>query len=174
MTRAEAKAAGLAVKLGPNSPLHVAKSAPVRVNADEEHQIQVRYFEWAETEGAARWPELGTALLHAVPNGGKRGKLTSWKMKLEGVKRGVLDISLDVARRGYFGAKIETKKPGAVPSAEQRTYGVAVSDQGYYVVWCETFEELRDATIWYMSGEPTFSREERYNANEWQPKVPVR
>ena len=61
----------------------------------EEHEEQVKVFTWARWAEAAR-PEL--ALLFAVPNGGRRDKVTAGRLKAEGVKAGVLDIWLPVAR----------------------------------------------------------------------------
>jgi len=71
-----------------------------------EHDEQVALFRWARlSEG--RWPEL--ALLFAIPNGGKRHIAVARKLKTEGVKAGVPDICLPVARGGYHALYIELK-----------------------------------------------------------------
>ena len=46
-----------------------------------------------------KYPEL--KWLHAIPNGGLRDKITSGKLKAEGVKPGVSDLFLPV-KRGCF------------------------------------------------------------------------
>ena len=63
---------------------------------DAEHREQVKLFAWAEWERIDR-PELG--LLFAVPNGGRRDAVTGARLKAEGVKAGVPDVWLPVARR---------------------------------------------------------------------------
>lgn len=59
---------------------------------------QTWLFQWVATQ-ENRYPEL--ELLHHIPNGGKRDKKTAEKLKAEGVKAGVPDICLPVARKGY-------------------------------------------------------------------------
>lgn len=49
--------------------------------------------------------------LFAVPNGGKRNAREAGRMKAEGVKAGVSDLLLPVARRGFHGLWIEMKAP---------------------------------------------------------------
>ena len=67
---------------------------------NSEHAEQVALFKWAEF-AAARWPEL--TLMHAIPNGGHRNKITAARLKAEGVRAGVPDICLPVARGGWHG-----------------------------------------------------------------------
>ena len=71
-----------------------------------EHDEQVALFQWAATV-QQQIPEL--EMLYAVPNGGHRHKKVAQKMKDEGVKAGVWDISLDVARGGFHGFRGEMK-----------------------------------------------------------------
>lgn len=56
---------------------------------------QTCLFRWAALESGAH-PEL--ALLHAIPNGGKWSKSEAARMKAAGVKPGVPDMFLPVAR----------------------------------------------------------------------------
>ena len=72
-----------------------------------EHDEQVALFQWAElNEGAM--PEL--ALLFAVPNGGYRPMTTAAQLKAEGVKAGVPDVCLPVARGRFHGLWLELKR----------------------------------------------------------------
>ena len=64
-------------------------------------------FQWAAMETAA-CPELW--LLYAIPNGGKRAIKTAIALKAQGVKSGVPDMCLPVARGGYHGLYIELKR----------------------------------------------------------------
>ena len=61
-----------------------------------EHEEQVALFEWAEWN-KRQYPEL--ELMFAIPNGGQRHVVVAKKLKDEGVKAGVPDIFLPVARQ---------------------------------------------------------------------------
>ncbi len=81
---------------------------------------QTCLFRWAALESGAH-PEL--ALLHAIPNGGKRSKSEAARMKAAGVKPGVPDMFLPVAREGCHGLYIELKRrDGGRVSTEQTAW----------------------------------------------------
>ena len=80
-------------------------------------------------------------LLFAVPNGGKRSLITACNLKAEGVRAGVPDLFLLVARRGFHGLIIEMKKPGGRPSAEQKSFIPFLVREGYSVHTCYSFDE---------------------------------
>ena len=113
-----------------------------------EHAEQVALFRWAEF-AAARWPEL--ALLHAIPNGGHRSKVTAALMKAEGVRRGVPDICLPVARGGWHGLYVEMKAQGGSASPEQRQWLAALQRQGYRAELCRGWEQARCLIEQYMT-----------------------
>lgn len=73
--------------------------------------------------------------LHAVPNGGHRNKATAGKMKAEGQRTGVPDLSLPVPRyhhgRIFHGLWIELKKAGGVPSPDQWEWLLHLHRAGY-------------------------------------------
>lgn len=93
----------------------------------------------------SRWPEL--RLFHAIPNGGHRSKRTAGQMKAEGVRRGVPDYCLPVARGGYHGLYIELKNATGRASPEQRQWLADLTAQGYRAVlvrqWEAAWDELR-------------------------------
>lgn len=68
---------------------------------------QQRLMQWARME-SGKWPEL--ALLYHVPNEGKRSRTAGARMKAEGLKKGVPDLCLPVARGGCHGLYIELKR----------------------------------------------------------------
>lgn len=75
-----------------------------------EHEIQRGIMQWAVMNEARR-PQL--KLLFAIPNGGKRNIITAAKLKAEGVKPGVPDLFLPVARvQGVTGEAHLTLKHG--------------------------------------------------------------
>lgn len=94
-----------------------------------EHKHQVAVIDWANAQ-SGKWPEL--RLLFAIPNGGERNKAVAGKLKAEGVKSGVPDLCLPVARGTYHGLFIEMKEPGKPESNNQREWLAALKGQGYY------------------------------------------
>lgn len=134
-------------------PLPVSKSPPKAspsLPVPTEHAEQTALITWANLSCAAH-PEL--RLLFAIPNGsflgdgvkrlasGKAvslGAIRSRKLKAEGVKTGVPDLCLPVARGGFFGLYIEMKRTqGGTLSPEQRDWHQALIDQGYHVALCK-------------------------------------
>ena len=114
-----------------------------------EHLEQVALFRWAGYQQRAH-PEL--ALLFAIPNGGMRSKATAAKLKAEGVKAGVPDICLPVARGEYHGLWIEMKAGRNKPTAPQVKWHVKLSQQGYRVAVCYSWEAARDVIEEYLHG----------------------
>ena len=106
-----------------------------------EAQEQEILFRWAKLS-TRKYPQL--ALMYAIPNGGWRHKLTAVKMKREGVKPGVPDICLPVARAGFNSLYIELKrKTGGKLSTEQKTFLSGLNDNGNLAVVCKGWEEAR-------------------------------
>ena len=69
---------------------------------------QQKLFAWAEI--ARMIPEYkGIELMYHIPNEGKRSNYTGGKMKKEGMKNGVSDVCLPLARGIYHGFYIEMK-----------------------------------------------------------------
>lgn len=93
------------------------------------------------------WPEL--ALLYHPANGGKRSKREAAKLKRMGVKPGVPDLHLPIARGGFHGLYVEMKRlEGGRVSTEQKTWLAALHAAGHCVAVCEGHEQaiavLRD------------------------------
>lgn len=96
-----------------------------------------------------RWPELG--LMHHIPNGGGRSPREAAHLKAQGVKAGVPDIFLPVARHGYHGLYIELKRrEGGRVSPEQNEMIAALREQGFRVEVCRGWEAARDVIEEYM------------------------
>jgi hypothetical protein len=78
-------------------------------------------------------------LIYHVPNGGHRHKAVAVKLKGQGVKAGVPDLVLPMARGGHFGLYIEFKAMppfDAAVSASQDAYIQALIGQGYLALVC--------------------------------------
>ena len=93
-------------------------------------------------------------MLHAIPNGEYRTKRTGSLLKRTGVKRGVPDICLPVARHGCHGLYIELKRvKGSHISREQLQWMDALARQGYQCAICKGWEMARDVSIDYLQGK---------------------
>lgn len=114
----------------------------------DEHREQVFLFSWAAWAATER-PEL--ALMFAVPNGGRRDAVTGARLKAEGVKAGVPDIILPVARGGYHGLFIEMKAGKNTATAEQRGWLAALEGQGYRAAVCRGAAEAMALLEEYLS-----------------------
>ena len=98
-----------------------------------------------------KYPEI--ALLYAVPNGGSRHPAEAARLKQQGVKAGVPDMCLPVARGGYHGLYIELKRvKGGRVSEQQKQWLSALNGQGYKAVVCKGAEEALDALQKYLKG----------------------
>lgn len=93
-------------------------------------------------------PEL--EYMHHIPNGGKRDKRTAVALKRQGVKAGVPDICLPVARNGYHGLYIELKAGKNKATKNQEKWQVFLNDQGYYAVICYGWREAAKVIEEYL------------------------
>lgn len=115
-----------------------------------EHGHQTALFAWAAM--ASQYvPELH--LMFAIPNGGLRGKATASRLKAEGVKAGVFDIFLPVARRKYHGVFIEMKRGRNLLTPAQEEFCEAVRDQGYLYCVAYSWQSAAKNLIWYFENE---------------------
>ena len=108
---------------------------------------QEALFAWARVM-ERQIPEL--ALLHHIPNGGFRFKSTAAAMKRQGVKAGVPDLSLPVARGRFHGLFVELKRKGAGPTSAQGGWISELNRQGYYACVCEGWEAARETILGYL------------------------
>lgn len=114
-----------------------------------EHGAQTALFRTVAMHEAHR-PEL--ALLFAIPNGGKRDKITAAKLKAEGVKAGVPDLMLPVARGGYHGLFIELKVGDNRPSKSQKEWIAHLLNQGYDCAVCWEWTQAMEILLAYLDG----------------------
>ncbi len=91
-------------------------------------------------------PEL--SVIYANPNGGLRDMGTAIKLKAEGVKKGIPDLFLPLAKNGYHGLFIEMKIEGGRASKEQKEWIEKLNANGYRAVICVGYktaiEELKN------------------------------
>lgn len=115
-----------------------------------EHTEQVTLMNWCKLMERS-YPQL--ALIFSIPNGGKRHIGTARKLKAEGVKSGVPDIFLSVAKNGKHGLYIELKYGKNKPSKNQLEWLSALSDEGYEAKVCYGFDEAKKVICNYMGIE---------------------
>jgi hypothetical protein len=127
------------------SPEDLAKSG-------SEHAEQCAVFCWAALN-TARYPCL--EWIHAIPNGGGRSRAQGAMLKAEGVKPGVADIMLPVARGLYHGLYIEMKRRNGTEAdirPAQRKFLTFVHEQGYFAVVCYGWEQAVGVIEHYLRG----------------------
>lgn len=118
-----------------------------------EAQEQMTLFSWAAMQ-SGKYPELN--LLYHVPNGGSRHKAEAVLLRAEGVKAGVPDLCLPVARGQYHGLYIELKRQrGGRTSDHQSEWLDALSAQGYKAALCYGWEQAAGTIIEYLTGGGT-------------------
>lgn len=116
-----------------------------------EHNLQTAVFTWANSGYILeKFPELSK--MFAIPNGGHRDVRVAQKLKREGVRAGVPDIFLPVARGGYHGLFVEMKHGRNKPTPEQDTYLRFLASQGYLCVVCYSIDEFEGLVWAYMAG----------------------
>jgi hypothetical protein len=123
-----------------------------------EHGEQAALFEWAALR-ANQYPEV--RLLYAIPNGGYRAKATAVRLKAEGVREGVPDTHLPVARGAYHGLYIEMKVKGGRVRSSQSNWIYELRRQGYMVAVCWSKEQAIDVIEDYL-GIPAGERTEHF------------
>lgn len=115
-----------------------------------EAQHQANIIKWSQQPSVrGKWPEL--ALLHHIPNGGTRDAVEGKHLKQQGVKAGVPDLCLPVARGGYHGLYIELKTEKGRASDAQKWWGERLRDQGYFWEVCHGWESAVRVLEWYLS-----------------------
>jgi len=126
-----------------------ARAKPV----DREGREQAALME----EIALRYPEVAELIYH-VPNGGHRHKLVAIKLKAQGVRAGVLDLVLPMARGGYFGFYMEFKASppyDAAVSSSQSAEIKKLTEQGYLAIVCRGHFDAMEHLRAYLRLPPT-------------------
>lgn len=116
-----------------------------------ESEEQQLLFEWAWIQ-KCKYRLL--KLLFHIPNEGKRSAATGARMKAEGMRSGVPDLFLPVARKGYHGMFIELKRRrGGVVSKDQQQWIDDLREQGYHAIVCRGFDEAKEQLTEYLKPE---------------------
>lgn len=115
-----------------------------------EAQHQAAVMKWSrQPHVRAQWPEL--ALLYHIPNGGTRDPIEGRHLKQQGVKRGVPDLCLPVARGEYHALYIELKTDTGRATQEQKWWGEHLLAQRNKWQVCHGWEAAVATLEWYLS-----------------------
>ena len=98
---------------------------------------QTCLFRWAGYM-MGKYPEL--KLMYHVPNGGSRNKIEAANLKMQGVKAGVPDVVLPVARGKYHALYIEMKAGKNKPSEKQKEWIADLTQENNLAVVCYGWE----------------------------------
>ena len=116
----------------------------------DEHTEQKNYFKLIKTL-MNQHPEL--ILAHSIPNGSLRNKIVAFKLKSEGVKSGVLDISVPIPKHGYNGLYIEMKRlVKSEISENQKFFLNYLNDLGYRAIVAKGAIQAFEYTRQYLAG----------------------
>lgn len=107
---------------------------------------QIRLFNWAAAH-EEYIPEL--KLLHHIPNEGKR--TNGAVLKAAGVKGGIPDLNLPVARRGFHGLYIEMKFGSGKTTKKQEAFMELLRKQGYKTAVAYGMEQAREIIRHYLA-----------------------
>lgn len=125
------------------------KAKPPRAKlVDREGQEQAALLK----EIHLRYPAVFELIYH-VPNGGHRVKAVAAKLKAQGVKAGIPDLVLPMARGGYFGLYIEFKAtvdPAPVSPSQDACIS-RLNAQGYLAIVCRGHFDAMECLRAYLA-----------------------
>lgn len=111
-----------------------------------EKDEQIALFDWASYR-------TDLQLMFHIANEGRRSVQHTQALLRQGMKPGVPDIMLPVARGRYHGLFIEMKRRiGGRSTPEQKEWQRALLEEGYAACVCKGFDEARETIDWYMRG----------------------
>lgn len=113
-----------------------------------ETDIQQSCITWFRYQYMPLWED---GVLFHIPNEGLRFGATGRRMKCEGIVRGVADLCLAVARRGFNALYIEMKRQGGRQSEFQMHWERGVTKHGNKYVVCKSLEEFKEVVNWYLA-----------------------
>ena len=115
---------------------------------ESKHQQAV--IKWSQQPSIrSTWPEL--ALLHHIKNETRGGVAQVAIDKAMGVKKGVPDLCLPVARGRYHGLYIEMKTETGTTTDAQDWWGERLAEQGFFWEVCHGWKPAVRVLEWYLS-----------------------
>ena len=103
-------------------------------------------FDWV-TMQEKRYPEL--ELLYHIPNE-RKDQFERMRLGRQGVRRGVPDLCLPVAKRGFHGLYIELKAGKNKATKHQDEWLEALRRENYNAQVCIGWHSAADCIMWYL------------------------
>lgn len=145
------------------SELGVAKSSTaspkkgkraVKPKEPLESDIQIMILKWAECQNY-KGVSL-RKLIHHSPNGGSRNAIEAKKFQSMGVQSGYPDLTLNIAKGGYYGLFIELKRRDNENLSKNQEWWLAwLKNEGYYATVCKGYDEAVAVITDYLAGKLT-------------------
>lgn len=114
-------------------------------SSNDEHRLQCACVQWFRIV----YPTLAQNLF-AVPNGGRRDRITGARLKAEGVTAGVADLILLLPNTQYHALLIEMKTTKGTQQKTQKQWQEHIEKFGYKYIVCRTFEQFRNTIKNYI------------------------
>lgn len=107
---------------------------------------QQALFQYAALQQDPSWQ-----MMFAIPNGGRRWINTALKMKATGLKAGIPDIFLPVARTPWNGLFIEMKSLKGSVAPNQKVWHQLLREQDYRVAVCKGCDAAIEVITEYLN-----------------------
>lgn len=116
-----------------------------------EYEIQIDIIFWCEQKVYKNNPL--SLYVHHSPNGGKRNLVEAKKFRAMGTRAGYPDLTIDIAKGGYNGMKLELKRSRRETTTRNQEAELArLKEEGYYTVACCGYDESIAEIEKYMNG----------------------
>lgn len=127
----------------------MTKKTGVKLPTAPEAHEQTALFRWIADAAVYEYPEL--ELLYHIPNGGTRNRAEAAHLKQQGVKSGVPDLCLPVARGKWHGLYIEMKAGKNKTTENQDRWIESLRKQGYVAEVCYGYRQAAEILVQYLS-----------------------
>lgn len=108
-----------------------------------EKEIHKTIIQWVSL-----YPKIRRLVMHFA-NEGKRSVGYGKLLKDLGLRPGVSDLFIAMARHGYHGAWIELKTPIGTLTKVQQEFLDDMKEQGYFTAVCRSIEDAMKVIFWY-------------------------
>lgn len=112
--------------------------------------MRIKRSEAQEQIVVVQYCDLKRIPIFHIPNGGSRNAIEAKNLKKQGVRPGVPDLMLPVAKQGYHGLFIEMKVGYNKPTDNQKKWIELLSKNGYLVKTCWSADEAINLINNYM------------------------
>lgn len=103
-----------------------------------------------EQRAVVEWCDWQKVPIFHIPNGGSRNVAEAANLKRQGVKAGVPDLCVPLARGKYHGLYIEMKAKNGRLSSKQVDWLVLLSENGYLAKVCYGAQEAISCIKYYL------------------------